>query len=65
MTAEPVPGARRQAGRTASRVEPDEPAVEAVFSPAEPVLNPGAAKAVLDLLLRAYEERQAPSSRDG
>jgi len=30
--------------------------VEVLFSPAEPVLTPGAARAVLDLLMRAYQE---------
>jgi hypothetical protein len=35
--------------------------VEVVFSPAEPVLNPGAARAVLNLLLHAYQTaQQAP-----
>jgi len=32
--------------------------VEVVFSPAEPVLNPAAARAVLDLLLRAHQVAQ-------
>jgi len=39
--------------------------VEVVFSPAEPILNPGAARAVLDLLLRAYEAAQAPARPAG
>lgn len=29
--------------------------MEVVFSPAEPVLTPGAARAVLDMLLRAHQ----------
>jgi len=45
---------------------PDEAdVIEVVFSPAEPVLNPGAARAVLDLLLRAYEAAQAPARPAG
>ncbi len=67
MSAEPVRGARPRQARSASRgAEPDQAAaVEVVFSPAEPILNPGAARAVLDLLLRAYEKAQAPAPPEG
>lgn len=60
MTAQPARDARpRQAQRARRGDEPDEgAAVEVVFSPAEPVLNPAAARAVLDLLLRAYQAAQ-------
>ena len=53
-------GARPRQAQPAPRGdEADEgAAVEVVFSPAEPVLNPGAARAVLDLLLRAYHAAQ-------
>jgi hypothetical protein len=63
MTAQPARGAcPRQAQPARRGEEPDEDAaVEVVFSPAEPVLNPGAARAVLDLLLRAHQAaRKAP-----
>jgi hypothetical protein len=61
MTAQPARGPRR-AQRARRGDERDEgAAVEVVFSPAEPVLNPGAARAVLDLLLRARQAaRKAP-----
>lgn len=60
MTAQPARDARHRQSQPACRGgEPDErAAVEVVFSPAEPVLNPGAASAVLDLLLRAYQVAQ-------
>lgn len=60
MTAQPARDARhRQAQRARRSDEPDEDAaVDVVFSPAEPVLNPGAARAVLDLLLRAHQAAQ-------
>jgi hypothetical protein len=56
MTAEP-PRASRQAAPAA---EPG-PAelIEVTFTPAEPQLTPGAARAVLALLLRARERAQA------
>jgi len=67
VTAEPVRGTRPRPARPAARsAQPDEAAVvEVVFSPAEPVLNPDAARAVLDLLLRAYEAAQAPARPAG
>lgn len=49
----------RRAQRARRGDKPDEgAAVEVLFSPAEPVLTPGAARAVLDLLMRAYQEAQ-------
>jgi hypothetical protein len=58
VSAQPARGAPPQA-QPERREEPDEgAAVEVVFSPAEPVLTPGAARAVLDLLLRAYQAAQ-------
>jgi hypothetical protein len=60
MTAQPARDARPRQTQPARRSEePDEgAAVEVVFSPAEPVLTPGAARAVLDLLMRAYQAAQ-------
>jgi hypothetical protein len=63
MSVQPVRGARaRQAQRARRGDKADEgAAVEVLFSPAEPVLTPGAARAVLDLLMRAYQEaHEAP-----
>ncbi len=58
MTAEPV-----RAGRPWQAAPAGEPAgaevVEVTFTPAEPQLTPGAARAVLNLLLRARERAQA------
>jgi hypothetical protein len=67
MSAEPVRGALPRQARSAPRgAEPDETAaVDVVFSPAEPILNPGAARAVLDLLLRAYDAAHAPARPKG
>jgi hypothetical protein len=60
VSAQPAGGARPRQAQPASRGdEPDgRAAIEVVFSPAEPVLNPGAARAVLDLLLRAHQTVQ-------
>jgi hypothetical protein len=56
VSAQPACASSRQAEPACPDYEPDEnAALEVVFSPAEPVLNPGAAKAVLDLLLHAYQ----------
>jgi hypothetical protein len=39
--------------------------IEVTFTPAEPQLTPGAARAVLAMLLRAREEAQARDRPDG
>jgi hypothetical protein len=54
----PVSGPARQPPRPAKpgpRDGRDEPPLEVIFTPAEPVLNPGTASALLDLLLHAYQ----------
>jgi hypothetical protein len=60
VSPQPAQGARPRQAQPASRGdEPDErAAIEVVFSPAEPALNPGAVRAVLDLLLHAYQAAQ-------
>ena len=58
MTAEPPRAARPR--QTAPAAEPGgAEVIEVTFTPAEPQLTPGAARAVLALLLRAREEAQA------
>ena len=57
MTAEP-PRASRQAAEPAAEPGHAE-LIEVTFTPAEPQLTPGAARAVLALLLRARERAQA------
>jgi hypothetical protein len=61
MTAEP-PRASRQAAPAAEPGYAE--LIEVTFTPAEPQLTPGAARAVLALLLRARERAQA-SDRAG
>jgi hypothetical protein len=56
MTAEP-PRASRQAVPAAEPGHAE--LIEVTFTPAEPQLTPGAARAVLALLLRARERAQA------
>ncbi len=51
MTAEPSRAARRRQARPA-REPAGEELIEVTFTPAEPQLTPGAARAVLALLLR-------------
>jgi hypothetical protein len=56
----------QQAGSAARGAEPDESAgLEVVFNPAEPILDPGAARAVLDLLLRACKAAQDEARPEG
>jgi hypothetical protein len=58
MTAEPARAARpRQAAPAAEPAAAE--VVEVTFTPAEPQLTPGAARAVLALLLRARDRAQA------
>ena len=60
MTAEPSRAARPRQTRPAGEPAGEE-LIEVTFTPAEPQLTPGAARAVLALLLRA---REAPQARD-
>ena len=63
MTAEPERAARRrQAVPAGEQVEVE--VIEVTFTPQEPQLTPGAARAVLALLLRARDRAQA-SDRAG
>ena len=64
MTAEPSRAARpRQAAPTTE--PPAAEVIEVTFTPAEPQLTPGAARAVLALLLRARETAQARERHEG
>ena len=64
MTAEPSRAARPQ--HAAPAAEPGEAEViEVTFTPAEPQLTPGAARAVLALLLRARHTAQARECPEG
>jgi len=64
MTAEPSRAARpRQAAPGAEPVAAE--VIEVTFTPAEPQLTPGAARAVLALLLRAWETAQARDRPEG
>ena len=63
MTAEPARAARpRQAAQAAEPAGAE--VIEVTFTPAEPQLTPGAARAVLALLLRARERAQASDSAE-
>ena len=63
MTAEPARAARpRQAAPAAEPAGAE--VIEVTFTPAEPQLTPGAAQAVLALLLRARERAQASDSAE-
>ena len=64
MTAEPPRAARPRPAAPAAEPGGAE-LIEVTFSPAEPQLTPGAARAVLALLLRAREEAQARDRLDG
>ena len=48
-----------------ARTTPGAQLIEVTFSPAEPQLTPGAARAVLALLLRARERAQARDRPEG
>ena len=64
MTAEPSRAARpRQAAPAAETGRAE--LIEVTFTPAEPQLTPGAARAVLALLLRARETAQARDRPEG
>jgi len=64
MTAEPSRAARAwQAAPAAETGEAE--LIEVTFTPAEPQLTPGAARAVLALLLRARERAQARDRPEG
>ena len=58
MTAEPARAARPRQAAPATEPAPAE-VVEVTFTPAEPQLTPGAARAVLALLLHAWDRAQA------
>jgi hypothetical protein len=63
MTAEPSRAARpRQAAPAADTGDAE--LIEVTFIPAEPQLTPGAARAVLALLLRARDRAQARDRAD-
>ena len=64
MTAEPSRAARPRPAAPAAEPAGAE-VIEVTFTPAEPQLTPGAARAVLALLLRARETAQARDRPEG
>ena len=64
MTGKPSPVARSRPAEPA-RATAGAQLIEVTFSPAEPQLTPGAARAVLALLLRARERAQARDCPEG
>ena len=64
VTAEPPRAGRPRQAAPAADTGPAE-LIEVTFIPAEPQLTPGAARAVLAMLLRARQTAQASGSADG
>jgi hypothetical protein len=64
VTAEPRRAARPRQSAPVAKPGGAE-VIEVTFTPAEPQLTPGTARAVLALLLRAREEAQARDRPDG